>query len=65
VVCPRRDGRANERARVASVALARDIEEAESALTLSAFYFARRSQVQRDLEEAQLAWISSEVKDDG
>jgi len=35
--------------------IARDIEEAESGLTLPAFYFARRAEVQRGLEEIQLA----------
>jgi len=35
--------------------IAREIEEAESALTLPAFYFARRSEVPRELEEIQLA----------
>ena len=37
------------------VTIAREIEETESALTLPAFYFARRSDVQRDVEETQLA----------
>ncbi len=35
--------------------IAREIEEAESTFTLPAFYFARRSDVQRDVEEIQLA----------
>jgi hypothetical protein len=35
--------------------IARVIEEAESALTLPAFYFARRSEVPHDVEEIQLA----------
>ena len=35
--------------------IARDIEEAEFGLTLPAFYFARRADVQRDVEEIQLA----------
>jgi hypothetical protein len=34
--------------------IAREIEETESALTLPAFYFARRSDVQPDVEEIQL-----------
>jgi hypothetical protein len=36
------------------VTIARVIEEAESALTLPAFYFTRRSEVSRDVEEIQL-----------
>src|SRR6185436_3769935 len=35
--------------------IAREIEETESALTLPAFYSARRADVQRDVEEIQLA----------
>ena len=35
--------------------IARDIEEAESAFMLPAFYFARRSDLQREVEEVQLA----------
>ena len=35
--------------------IARVIEETESAFTLPAFYFARRSEVPRDIEEIQLA----------
>jgi hypothetical protein len=35
--------------------IARHIEETESALVLPAFYFARRSEVPRDIEEIQLA----------
>jgi len=35
--------------------IARDIEAAESALTLPAFYFARRAEVQHDVAETQLA----------
>lgn len=35
--------------------IARHIEETESALTLPAYYFARRSEVPRDIEEIQLA----------
>ncbi|HMG75202.1 MAG TPA: strawberry notch C-terminal domain-containing protein [Pyrinomonadaceae bacterium] len=37
------------------VAIAKDIEDAEFGLTLPAFYFARRSDVPRDVEEIQLA----------
>ena len=37
------------------VAIAKDIEEAESGLTLPAFYFARRAEVQREVEDIQLA----------
>src|SRR5205823_4847352 len=35
--------------------IAREIEEAESGLTLPAFYFARRADIPRDVEEIQLA----------
>jgi hypothetical protein len=35
--------------------IARDIEEAEFGLTLPAFYFARRADTPRDVEEIQLA----------
>lgn len=37
------------------VTIARDIEAAESTLTLPAFYFLQRSEVPRDIEEIQLA----------
>jgi hypothetical protein len=35
--------------------IARDIEEVEFGLTLPAFYFARRADIPRDVEEIQLA----------
>ena len=35
--------------------IAKDIEEAEFGLTLPAFYFARRADIPRDVEEIQLA----------
>jgi len=37
------------------VTIAKDIEDAEFGLTLHAFYFARRAEVQSDVEETQLA----------
>jgi len=37
------------------VTIARDTDEAESGLTLPAFYFARRADIPRDVEEIQLA----------
>jgi len=37
------------------VAIAKDIEVAESGLTLPAFYFVRRADIPRDVEEIQLA----------
>jgi len=38
-----------------AVAVAKQIEEAEATLTLPAFYFARRPDVPREIEEVQLA----------
>jgi hypothetical protein len=37
------------------VTIVKDIEDAEFGLTLPAFCFARRAEVQRDIEEIQLA----------